>query len=248
MKMGADVAASPHFPESGPAPVRVWGFLGRFRPEPFGPGRFLGFQTKPCGSFGSLTGLPPKPCDFAGLPVWVLPKHRCFASALRVSRPKAWIRRTVEESGFGLRLALLPRSPVPSLGGVPSLRRSAASAVVVAMRTAPFPEGRSPAAKVPCDSAFRVAPSGILRPPSVEHVNPVDKFRATRAQLCGPGRVRILPRTNGGNPPASDGSHEPLALARKKPEISGNGGRRSPGAGRRGRCQQPFAERMSGNR
>jgi hypothetical protein len=247
MKMGADVAASPHFPESGPAPVRVWGFLGRFRPEPFGPGRFLGFQTKPCGSFGSLTGLPPKPCDFAGLPVWVLPKHRCFASALRVSRPKAWIRRTVEESGFGSRLALLPRSPAPSLGGVPSLRRSAASAVVVAMRTAPFPEGRSPAANVPCDSAFRVAPSGILRPPPVEHVNPVDKFRDSRAAMpsgpeCGPCL------TNGGDPPASDGSHEPLALARKKPEISGNGGRRSPGAHLCGRCQQLFAERMSGNR
>ena len=86
--------------------------LGRFRPEPFGPGRSLGFHSRPCGSSGPLTGFPPKPCDFAGLPVWVLSKHRCFANSLRDSRPKAGNRRTFEEIGFGLRLALLPQSPV----------------------------------------------------------------------------------------------------------------------------------------
>jgi len=47
-----------------------------------------------------------------------------------------------------------------------SLRIFATAAVVVASRTAPFPEGRSSAAKFLSDSAFRVAPSGISGAPA----------------------------------------------------------------------------------
>jgi hypothetical protein len=66
--------------------------------------------------------------------------------------------------------------PFQCFGKRSFLRMSAASAVVEAMRTAPFPEGRSPATKVPCGSAFRVAPRGIFAQGPVDHVNPVDKF------------------------------------------------------------------------
>jgi hypothetical protein len=51
----------------------------------------------------------------------------------------------------------------------------AASAVVVALSTTPFPEGGSSAAKVLHDSTLRVAPSGIFRVEPVDNVNPVDK-------------------------------------------------------------------------
>jgi hypothetical protein len=51
----------------------------------------------------------------------------------------------------------------------------AASAVVVASSTTPFPEGGSAAAKVLHDSTLRVAPSGIFRVEPVDNVNPVDK-------------------------------------------------------------------------
>jgi hypothetical protein len=115
--------------------------LGRFRPEPFGPGRFLGFQTKPCGSSGSLTGFPPKSCDFAGFPVWV-PRNIAASSApFADPHPKAWACRTSEESGFGLRLALLPQPPVQRFGERTFLRMT------------PLPQWSKPRAALRCRRA-----------------------------------------------------------------------------------------------
>lgn len=191
--MGAGVAASPHFPKlASRAGEGVGTPLGR------GSGRSLSAPVGPLGSelglsacLGPLTGPPPKSRDFAGFPVQDPPTHRCPAGSLRgalTRRPG--LRRTIEESGFGLRLALLPRRPVPPACARSSLRTIAASAVVAAAGTAPLPEGRSSAAKHLCDSPSRVAPSGIFRLRAVNRVNPVDNFSGGRRR---PGGSQCLP-------------------------------------------------------
>ena len=78
----------------------------RFRPEPFGSGRFLGFPcTFQCS--GSLTGHPSKSCNFAGFPIELL-DALLLRSALRGSMArKPGAAGQSGESGFGLRLALL---------------------------------------------------------------------------------------------------------------------------------------------
>ncbi len=113
--MEAGVATSLHFPRWPPVPVKAWGFpsegSGRSLSAPVGS---LGPKRNLAVTPGSLTGVAPKSCDFAGFPVRVPSKHCCIAGSLRGSRPEGRIRRTIEESGFGLRLALLPQLPVPT--------------------------------------------------------------------------------------------------------------------------------------
>ena len=159
----------------------VGAFLGRFRPEPFGPGRSLGFHSSPEGDAWFPNRTPTEISRLRWTPGWVLPKTSLPRKRPSRILPEGRFRRTAEESGFGLRLALLPQLPVHTLQLRSSLRMSAAAAVTATSTTAPFPEGRSTAAKVPCDSTSRVAPSGIFRFPDVDHVNPGDNFSPTAA-------------------------------------------------------------------
>lgn len=177
-EMGAGIAASPHFPKlasrAGEGVGTPFGRgSGRSLSAPVGP---LGPKLGLSACLGPLTGLPPKSRDFAGFPVEDPPKHRCLEVSLRGSFARGpGFRRTVSESGFGLRLALLPRPA----------RSAAVRSFILAdkgrfrggrrRRCLPFPEGRSSAANHPSDSAPRVAPSGIFRLAAVENVNPVDK-------------------------------------------------------------------------
>jgi hypothetical protein len=111
-----------------------------------------------------------------GLPSWFLPEGR--------------IHRTTEESGFGLRLALLPQLPVPTL------RRTIILANVRHRRGGRYLENHSvsgappSAAKFPSDSASRVAPSGIFRFLAVDNVNHGDKSGGT---IFAMRRAAIVP-------------------------------------------------------
>jgi hypothetical protein len=98
--------------------------VGLVGPFPCGPGFFEEGSGRslsaPVGSSGlvlglsassdSLTSRPPKPCDFAGFPIRDHPRHCCLEISLReISTRRLPSHRMSSESGFGFRLALLPR-------------------------------------------------------------------------------------------------------------------------------------------
>ena len=177
--------------------MKVWGFLGRFRPEPFGPGRFLGFHSKPRGFSWFPDRIPTEISRLRWIPD---PGSLESIAASRVpSRPDPKTGSTGSSKKLGSAFASRfffnhPFRPLP-LNIV--LANDAASAVVVAPRTAPLPERRSSAAKVLSDSPFRVAPNGIFRVSAVDYVNPGDKsarlgpvFRPGRQSMVQAGRAK----------------------------------------------------------
>ena len=188
MKMEAGVATSLHFPRRPPVPVKAWGLSsegsGRSLSAPVGP---LGSERNLAVQLGSLTGLPPKPCDLAGLPVGPLSKHRCLASTLRGSGPRAGSAGQLKKVGSACASRFFLNSPFQRFGERSSLRMTATAAVVETARTTPLPEGRSSAAKFLPDRVSRVAPSGIFRIPAVDNGNPVDNFGAARSRSEPPG-------------------------------------------------------------
>ena len=152
---------APTFPGLRPVPVKAWALSSEgFRPEPFGPGRSLGFRAGPRG----LPRFPNRTSTEISRLRW-LPGPESFSALLlrrlpsQARRPKApfppdhrgkWVRLSPRASSSTARSATCAR---------PSFRSIAAFAEAAAAGSTPFPEGRSSAAKVLSEPAIRFAPA-----------------------------------------------------------------------------------------
>ena len=136
-------------------------------------------SRRPCGRVWFPDRTPLKSRDFTGLPIDGLTEHRCPADLCGLL-PKKPNRRMAEESGFGLRLALLPQRTRSSALWRAARGRLSASAMAAAGTAVPFPEGGLPAANSLHDSVFRVAASGIFAIRPVEREDNVDKMDLCR--------------------------------------------------------------------
>lgn len=194
-KMGAGVATSPHFSwaaararEGAGAPWE------RFRPEPFGPGRSLGSRAAPCGAFRFPDRLQARPRGPAELPIRAHPRNIAVPRGpFAVPSPEGGgSAGPPEESGFGFRLALLPRHarssalPRDRPCGRPPLPRWSLPQVPLRFRS-----GRSSAASVDGAPAFRVAPTRILGESPVDYGDIGGKKQSLRR--------RLLPQGTGGS-------------------------------------------------
>ena len=187
--MGAGVAAGPHFARIRSRAGEGLGRPGRgFRPRPFGPGRSLGFLPTSCDVFRFPNRFPPETL----LPRWVsgqdLPRRTSF-DPFAVQPRRSGLPDRLGKVGSACASRFFPNLPVPPPvlhDPCGSCRWSAAVAFsVLSFRCQSV---RSSFAKFQCDSASRVAPSGIFAPMPVDNGDIVDKCRSPAGsdKLTGP--------------------------------------------------------------